>query len=304
MKSYLLRHLQVLLDALGRLVRSPLPALLTVAVLGVALALPTGLLVLLDNMGRALAGWDGRAQISAFVAVGTPEEEARALFAHIAERDDVAAVSYVSADAALQELRALAGFGPALDAMGDNPLPAMIVVQPGDAVVGEARLQALVEALAGLPQVDSVQLELEWLRRLNALLVLARRAGVLLAVLLALGVVLIVSNTTRLAVLNRRDEIEIIDRVGGTAAFIRRPFLYTGLVQGLLGALAAWGLVSVGLALLSGPTAELAALYGGGFRLQGVGAPGVLMLLFCGAVLGWAAARVTVAWQLRGLRPS
>ncbi len=155
-----------------------------------------------------------------------------------------------------------------------------------------------------MPQVDSVQLELEWLRRLNALLVLARRAGVLLAVLLALGVVLIVSNTTRLAVLNRRDEIEIIDRVGGTAAFIRRPFLYTGLVQGLLGALAAWGLVSVGLALLSGPTAELAALYGGGFRLQGVGAPGVLMLLFCGAVLGWAAARVTVAWQLRGLRPS
>ncbi len=303
MKSYLLRHLQVLLDALGRLVRSPVPALLTVAVLGVALALPTGLLVLVDNMGRVLAGWDGRAQLSAFVAVGTPEDEARALAAQIGERQDVAAASYVSADAALQELRALAGFGPALDAMGDNPLPAMIVVQPDDAVVGEARLQALVEALAGLPQVDSVQLELEWLRRLNALLTLTRRASVLLAVLLALGVVLIVSNTTRLAVLNRRDEIEIIDRVGGTAAFIRRPFLYTGLVQGLLGAMAAWGLVSASLALLSGPTGELAALYGGGFRLQGVGAAGTLMLLFAGAGLGWGAARVTVAWQLRTLRP-
>lgn len=301
--SYLLRHVQVLLATLGQFIRSPLPTLLTAAVLGIALALPMGLFVLVDNLTQATAHWHEQPQISLFLRSGVDSGIARQMAADIRERDDVADVNFLSAEAALDDFKKHSGFGLALDALTDNPLPSVLIVVPGSQTRDPAAISRLAAELSDLPRVDVAQLDLEWVQRLYAVLALAKRSIAVLAVVLGLGVVLIISNTTRLAVLNRREEIEVIDRIGGTAAFVRRPFLYAGFLHGVLGAIFAWVVVGVGITLLAGPIADLAVLYGSAFALDGVSWRLVLLLLTVGGGLGWVASRITVAHQLRRLHP-
>ena len=296
--NYLLRHAQVLLATLGQMTRAPLATLLTLTVIGITLALPSGLFVMLDNLERVSAGWDRGAQASLFLKRSVTEAGARKLAQQIRAMSAVAGVDYISREAALVEFRKQSGFGTALNALDSNPLPAVLVVRL--AVADDpAAVAPLMKTLAGLPGVDLAQLDIEWLQRLTALLRLAERAVAMLAVLLSLAVLLIIGNTIRLAVVNRRTEIEIIQLVGGTPGFVRRPFLYSGLLQGMLGGLLAWLLVEASLLLLSGPARELAGLYGSNFALTGLGADQGLFLTLAGALLGWIGSRLAVGWQLR-----
>lgn len=303
MKSYVLRHLQVFFYTLGELARAPFASLMGIAVIGITLALPSGLYLLIDNLQRVSAGWEGHSRISLFLKRDTDERTARVLAESIQRMPVVADVEYISPAQALAEFRRLSGFGDALDALSANPLPPVLVVQPGPGADTPDRLQTLLAELQRRPGVDLAQLDLEWVKRLHALLALARRAVLILASLLALGVVLIIGNTIRLAVLNRRDEIEVIKLVGGTDAFIRRPFLYSGVFHGVLGALFAWLLVSAALLLLAEPTAALATLYASTFRPHGPDLWGVGALLGGGALLGWIGSRIAVSRHLRAIEP-
>lgn len=296
--NYLLRHAQVLLATLGQMARAPLATLLTLTVIGITLALPSGLFVMLDNLERVSAGWDRSAQASLFLKNKVSENEAQKLARQIRAMPSVSGVDYISRDAALAEFKKLSGFGTALNALDDNPLPAVLVVRL-DVADNAAAIEPLMATLASLPGVDLAQLDIEWLQRLAALIKLAERAVAMLAVLLSLAVLLIIGNTTRLAVVNRRTEIEIVQLVGGTPAFVRRPFLYGGLLQGLLGGVLAWLLVEISLLLLGGPASELAGLYGSRFALTGLGIEQGLFLALAGGVLGAVGARLAVGWQLR-----
>lgn len=296
--TYLLRHAQVLFATLGELARAPLSTLLTLTALGITLALPSGLYVVLNNLERLSAGWDRSAQISLFLKRDVSEAGALKLAQQIRALPTVTGVDYITRDAALAEFKRESGFGAALNALDSNPLPAVLVVRPA-ASDNTIAVETLVSSLARLPGVDLAQLDIEWLRRLAALLQLAERAVLLLAVLLALAVLLIIGNTIRLGVVNRQTEIEIVQLVGGTPGFIRRPFLYTGLLQGLLGGLLAWVLVDGSLVFLNGPAQELAGLYGNGFGLSGLGAGSGAALVVAGAALGWLGARLAVGQQLR-----
>ena len=303
MKTYLLRHLQVFFYSLGQLARTPFASLMTIAVIGIALALPSGLYVLIDNIQGVSAGWDGSGKISLFLKQGTGDKGAQRLAKKIRGMATVAAVDYMSPDQALTEFRRLSGFGDALDALSENPLPAVLIVRPTANADNPTNLEQLLNELRQLDQVDLAQLDLAWVKRLYALLQLARRGIWILALLLGLAVVLIMGNTIRLAVLNRRDEIEVIKLVGGTNAFIRRPFLYTGLLQGLAGGLAAWGLVSTVLALLTQPINELASLYASRFSVHALDARATAVLLGAGAVLGWLGSRIAVSRHLHDIEP-
>ncbi len=303
MKTYLLRHLQVFFYSLGQLARTPFASLMTIAVIGIALALPSGLYVLIDNIQGVSAGWDGSGKISLFLKQGTGDKGAQRLAKKIRGMATVAAVDYMSPDQALAEFRRLSGFGDALDALSENPLPAVLIVRPTANADNPTNLEQLLNELRQLDQVDLAQLDLAWVKRLYALLQLARRGIWILALLLGLAVVLIMGNTIRLAVLNRRDEIEVIKLVGGTNAFIRRPFLYTGLLQGLAGGLAAWGLVSTVLALLTQPINELASLYASRFSVHALDARATAVLLGAGAVLGWLGSRIAVSRHLHDIEP-
>ncbi len=304
MTGYLLRHVQVFFYSLGQLVRTPFASLLTVAVIGITLALPAGLYVLLDNVQRVSTGWDGRAQISLFLKLDTGDAALERLAAQVRRMPAVAAVEAVSREAALAEFKRLSGFGAALDALDGNPLPPVLVVRPLASYAEPAQLEALVRELEQHGEIDIAQLDLQWIKRLHVMLALAQRGVLLLGVLLAAAVVLIVGNTVRLAILNRRAEIEVIKLIGGTNAFIRRPFLYTGVLQGLLGAVTAWGLVGLLVGLLSGPVRELASLYASNFHVQGLDTSAALILLGAGPLLGWLASRLAVGRHLGAIEPS
>ena len=303
MTSYLLRHLQVFFYTLGQLARAPIASLMTIAVIAITLALPTGLYLLIENVQRMSTGLDGGAKISLFLKADVDDAAAAQLSERIRQTLEVATVEYISPKQALAEFKRLSGFGETLDTLAHNPLPPVLIVQPSIAFDTPQKLDDLVNRLRANAEVGLAQLDLQWVKRLHGLLQIARRGVWLLSVSLALAVVLIIGNTIRLAVLSRREEIEVIKLVGGTNAFIRRPFLYTGLLQGAVGALAAWALMSLCLSLLAGPIGAVADLYASNFRAEGLGSYGIAILVGVGALLGWLGSRIAVGRHLGNLEP-
>ncbi len=301
LRRYLRLHVANLLGAAGRLTSQPVASTLTVLVIAIAIALPAGLRVFVANVGTLTSNWQSAADITVYLEPGTGDDEAQALADRLGSRPDVAAVRLIAAAAALEEFRQRSGFGEALDALSDNPLPHTIVVSPADgaaADVGEMR-----DSLAGEPGVELVQIDTEWVARLRAMLSLIGRISNIATGLLAAAVVLVIGNTIRLEINNRRVEIEVMKLVGGTDGFIRRPFLYLGLWYGALGALVAWLLVAIALLLLAGPVGELARLYASDFALRGLPLRDSLLLVAGGAALGWAGAWVAAARHLRTIEP-
>ena len=302
LRRYLRLHVANLLGAAGRLTSQPVASTLTVLVIAIAIALPAGLRVFVANVGTLTSNWQSAADITVYLEPGTGDDEAQALADRLGGRPDVAAVRLIAAAAALEEFRQRSGFGEALDALSDNPLPHTIVVSPADgaaADVGEMR-----DALAREPGVELVQIDTEWVARLRAMLSLIGRISNIATGLLAAAVVLVIGNTIRLEINNRRVEIEVMKLVGGTDGFIRRPFLYLGLWYGALGALVAWLLVAIALLLLAGPVGELARLYASDFGLRGLPLRDSLLLVAGGAALGWAGAWVAAARHLRTIEPA
>ena len=302
-KNYFLRHAQVFFYSLGQLARTPVATFLTVAVIGITLALPAGLYVAIENLQRLASGWEDNGQISLFLKQDVPGAAIEKLADKIRRLPAVSWVDYVSREAALTEFKRLSGFGDALNALDRNPLPAVLVVHPAASYAHPDKLQALLKDLRRFNEVDIAQIDLDWVRRLHAMLELARQSVLILAAGLAIAVLLIIGNTIRLAVLNRRDEIEITKLIGGTNAFIRRPFLYTGTLQGLLGALLAWLLVGLGLLLLTEPINNLAGLYGSQFEAENLGILATLALISAGGLLGWLGSRLAVGRHLRAIEP-
>ncbi|HEX7029467.1 MAG TPA: permease-like cell division protein FtsX [Gammaproteobacteria bacterium] len=299
---WLARHVQVLFYTLGQLYRAPLSTLLSVMVIGIALALPAGLHVLVNNT-RAISGsFEGAARISVFLKRETSENQRDALADVLRRRDGIADVKVISADQALAEFRELSGFGGAIDALEDNPLPPVLVVTPVK-TAAEALLTRLVGELEALPETDVVQLDTQWLKRLNAILEIINRGVAVIAGMFALAVIIIVGNTIRLDIQNRRDEIVVTKLIGGTDAFIRRPFLYTGFWYGIAGGVMAWLLTGIALLVMEAPVGRLAGLYGSGFTLQGLGLDGVLAVLAAGALLGWLGSMVAVGRHLGEIEP-
>jgi cell division transport system permease protein len=296
------QHARDLVDSLGRLWRAPVASLLTASVIGITLVLPAALHLVFKNLDALSYGWEGAVRASLFLAEDLDEAEGRRLAERIAARDGVAATDYISRAAALAEFRELSGLGPALDALEENPLPAVIVVHPVSEHTAD-EITRLVEALAAEPGVTRAQLDQDWLRRLYAMLDIAKRGVSVLAVLLAFAVLFIVGNTIRLDIENRRSEIEVMKLVGAPDAFIRRPFLYSGFWYGLGGGMLAWLLLSLCIVALAGPVHELAGLYGSDAELQGLGARGSLLLVGLGVALGWLGSAVTVSHRLRVIEP-
>jgi cell division transport system permease protein len=303
-KNYFMRHAQVFFFSLGQLSRTPIATFLTVAVIGITLALPACLYVAIENLQRLSGSLDSNGQISLFLKRDVNGAEAEKLAAKIRALPAVSRVNYISREAALAEFKQLSGFGEALETLERNPLPAVLVVLPSDADSHPDKLQALLKQLRRYNEVDIAQLDLEWVRRLHAILELARHGVLILAAGLGVAVLLIIGNTIRLAVLNCRDEIVITKLIGGTNAFIRRPFLYAGTLQGFLGAMLAWLLVALALLLLSSPIDNLTGLYGSRFEAKNLGLPASLALLAAGGLLGWLGSRLAVGRHLRTLEPT
>jgi len=300
--NWLARHAQVALGSVGALARKPLGSLMTIAVLGIALALPAGLMVMLGNLQQVVSTWEGPASISLFLKLDIDDRQAEDLHRRIEALPEVGSAQLVSRHQALAEFREYSGFGDALDALDSNPLPALLLIKP--AAEGDpGAAQKLTDKLGELPEAELAQLDRQWVERLHGITEIARRGVWLIAGLLTLGVLLIIGNTIRLEIQGRRDEIVIAKLVGATDGFVRRPFLYQGLWLGLLGGLVAWTLVASAVVTLDPPISRLANLYHSGFRLLGPGLLESATLLAAGALTGLVGAWLAVGRHLSAIEP-
>ncbi|RMG31803.1 MAG: ABC transporter permease [Gammaproteobacteria bacterium] len=301
--AWLHHHLHTLLDTLGRLSHTPLPTLMTCAVVGVALALPTVMLTLVHNLQRLGGAWQAGVGYTLFLDPGLPDDKAARLAERLRHWPELAAVRFLDRAAARRDFERLSGFHDALEALDENPFPPVILVTPADPDPAPERGEALRRRLAALPGVDLAQFDLQWVRRFRALMAILERGVWAVGCLLGLAVLFVVGNTIRLEIGNRREEIEVTRLIGATEGFVRRPFLYMGFWYGVVGGLLAGLLEEVLILWLAPPVAHLARLYGSDFRLQGMGPAALLALLATGAVLGWGGAWLAVGRHLRRSDP-
>ncbi|WP_341938118.1 permease-like cell division protein FtsX [Marinimicrobium sp. C2-29] len=299
--SWQAHHSTTAVESLQRLLRTPLQSLLTWLVVAVAVALPAALYLVLSNIQNLGYSWQDSGQLSVFLERDTRSEAVQALRDTLLEYPEVDSVEHIPPEAAMEEFKDYSGLGRVLEDLEQNPLPDVLLVRP--AVTDPDALMTLREALAEEAVVAEVRLDMAWVKRLQEMMELGQRVVLALAVLLALGVLLAVGNTIRLAIENRRDEILVVKLVGGTDAFVRRPFLYTGFWYGLGGGILALVLLGLGLWWLSGPVARLADLYQSDFRLQGLDWAASMQLVLLSGLLGLAGAWLAVARHLIQIEP-
>ncbi len=296
------RHVSTALGSLGRLVQHPFSSLMILLVIAITLALPAAVSLVVKN-ARAISGsWDNALDFSVFLKQELSEDEAAGLGRLIEQRADVASVEFISATRALAEFKTQSGFGAALDQLPDNPLPHTLVVRPS-ASNTSASMILLQEELGNLPEAEHVQVDTEWVQRFHAILDIVRQAIAIGAVLLGAAIVVIIGNTIRLDIENRREEIEVTKLIGASNAFVRRPFLWTGFWYGLLGGLMALALVYYGLFLLQGPVARLAGLYQSNIAIASMDLVEAAAIVGTGIILGLFGSWFTAARHMRRIEP-
>jgi cell division transport system permease protein len=296
-------HVASLVASLGRMLQRPWATLLTVGVMAVALSLPLGLALVLDNIARLGGSLERAREASVFLRPEVPPARADALAATLRARPDVAEVVVRSPAEGLAALQASGGdtVAAAIAAVGENPLPSVLIVRPRGEAPGND--QVLLAALQALPEADLVQHDAVWRERLDRWLAFGDRAVRVLAALLGLGALLVVGNTVRLDIQVRREEIAILQSLGATDGFIRRPFLYLGAAYGLAAGALALGLLTLAERALRSPLRALADSYGSGFAFAGVAPLQAALVLAAAAGLGWLGAGVVTGHFLRQTRP-
>lgn len=302
-RSYWLHHKTSFGSSLSRLLSTPLQTLMTSLVVAIALALPTILLIALENVQSLGQSWDEKPKISAYINVRARPAAIEQLLQTLDTYPEIEQVVYLTPDQALEDFQHFSGFGSALSGLDANPLPATLIITPKDSAVRPAQLQEIKEKLAQQAIVDEATLDMDWVRRLQELMLLGKKIVLALASLLGLGVLLAVGNTIRLAIENRREEILVAKLVGGTNGFVRRPLLYSGGWYGFIGGLLACLIVAIGYFAVEPTVLRLAALYQSDFRLYGLDISGVLQLLTGSTLLGWLGAWLAVGRHLSEIEP-
>ena len=297
MKGWLLHHKQASSQALRRLAGTPLNTLLGALVLGIALALPAAGEMLLANFLRLAQRVAATPQISVFMALDAAKKEIAEVESRLRKHPLTREVRLVQREDTLKRFKENEGLAEVLESLPRNPFPDAVVVVPRDE--SPAALEAMRAEFAKYPRVEHVQLDSAWVKKLDALLRLARLAVSLLAAVLGVALVAVTFNTIRLQILTQQEEIEVSRLLGATDAFIRRPFYYFGALQGLAGGLVAWSAVLIATLLLRGPVADLAALYGIEFSLHILPLADSLLLFGLAALLGWAGAWLSLTRHLR-----
>ncbi|MGP1832974.1 cell division protein FtsX [Shewanella sp. 11B5] len=301
---FFIRHVQQGMSSMGELWRSPVSSIMTMAVLGVSLSLPAALQVLVKNAENITQSWNSAAEISLFINKGRSEQSIQSLLSRIKAFREVESVTYISRDQALEEFQRLSGFGEALSYLDENPLPAVVTVTPSLKYSSPSGARELLVKLERESEVNFGRLDIEWLERLQALLKLLEKTVLAIAALLVLAVVLVIGNTIRLAIMNRRTEIEVMKLVGATEAFIQRPFLYTGIWYGVIGGILAWLIINVLVWYLDGALAELLGLYGSELTIQSLSFSELIKLVLLASFLGWLGSYLSVRQHLRSIEPS
>ena len=295
--SWFDHHVYSLVASVGRMLRKPWATLLTVGVMAVALALPLGLWAALQNVQRFAGDVQQARQLSVFLKPEVTGARAAELTEQLRARADIVAVEHRTPEQGLAELRERSGLADVLAGVDGNPLPHLLLVTPrGDEAL-------LADTLKALPEADVVQHDASWRQRLDGWLRFGGRFALVLAALLGLGALLVVGNTVRLDIQSRREEIGVLQLLGATDGFIRRPFLYLGACYGTAAGAIALAMLTAADFALRAPLAELAASYGSRFALQGFTLIQASGIVVGAGILGWLGAGLVTGHYLRQTRP-
>lgn len=303
MSHYFSQHRKALGRVGQQILHAPVSSLFTSSVIGVALVFPVLLVLVLYNLSGIHYDWKGAAQISLFLKQGVPELDASALADDIRNRDNIESVQFISNRQALEDLKGRYDFDQVLDGLDDNPLPHLILITPAESLIALEQLQAMAEQLEQIPEVDKAHLDAIWVERLRNIVAFVERILWVVSLLFGAAVLVIIGNTIRLAIEGRREEIVVVKLVGGTDAFVCRPFLYLGMTLGLVGGVLAAMVVQGVVLMLTEPIAELVHSYQGEYALSGLGFVSTLLVLFTGGLLGWLGAWLAVRRHLREVEP-
>ena len=298
MRNWFNLHLYSLFSSLGRMAQRPIATILTIGVMAIAIVLPLALWMTLANVQRFSGSVAVSREISVFLKPEIDLRRANAIADTLRRRGDVAAVTLRTPEQGLAEFRRSSDLAAQIDALGENPLPSVLVLQPRDDG------SALAASLQALPEAEIVQHDAVWRDRLSAWLQLVARIAWVLAVLLGAGALLVVGNTVRLDIQSRQEEIAVMQLLGATNGFVRRPFLYLGAIYGLAAGALALALLLLAARVLQPPLATLIASYGSRFSLDGPGLIGILALLGGALAIGWLGAWLATGHHLRRSRPS
>jgi len=300
--AYFLHHLQSLIFSLGKIYKAPTTTIMTVAVIGITLSLPSGFYVFLKNIESMSGDLSSSTQISLYLDLNINETVALKLSKKLARQANVEETKFISRDSALLSFRQSSGFGKSIDTLSSNPLPHTIIVIPkssSDRFV----IKNLLNSLQSLPEVKLAKLDTEWLERLFTILEIAKRVVGIITLLFAFAVLLIIGNTIRLDIQNRYQEIIVTKLIGATNAFIRRPFLYGGLWYGLLGGIISWLIVELGYLAISGPLERLNLLYQSKLDVVTFSLQDFIIMLTSSALLGLFGSWIAVAKHLNQIEP-
>ncbi len=290
-------------QSLGEMWRTPWASMLTIAVLGLSLTLPATLYLVVKNVGQVSSGFKDAAEISLFVKDGVSDTSMQSLVKRISLYPEVADVTYIDKSQALNEFKTVSGFGQALDYLDENPLPNVVLVTPTSKYTKPDAAKALMKKLEQEREVEFGKLDIEWLERLNALLSLMRESVITIGFLLLASVILIIGNTIRLSIMDKKTEIQVMKLVGATNLFIQTPFVWTGIWYGVIGGF--FALMSVVLMMwwLESAAAAVAGVYQSQFTLIGLSFAEFLFLIGIATSLGFIGSYLSVNRYIKEIEP-
>lgn len=295
------QHLRVLIATLRRLFAAPVSSALNILIMGIAISLPVGLYVLLQNVEDLSVRVSGTPQISVFMSLKASKGQIAQIGNRLAQQPGIARTEFVPRAQALQQLKQNSGLADVVAGLAENPLPDAFIAYPK--TTDPRLLESLRDEVSTWPNVAHVQLDSAWARKLDAMVGFVRTGVLILAALLSIALVAITFNTIRLQILTQRDEIEISKLIGATDSFIRRPFLYFGFVQGVAAGAAAWLIIAASLALLNVKLTAVAHMYGSSFTLHYLAVGDSFSLLLFAGYLGWLGAWLSVSQHLWQIEP-
>ena len=301
--AHLLNHAHGLFSSLGRLTRTPFTTAMTILVLAIAIALAGSFYIVVANIQQLTGHLESSNQMSLFLKDHVTESAGQKLAEQLKQNPHVESVKFISRQQAMEEFKVNSGFSDALNALSSNPLPNVIQLLPKNTLEGNEAIQQLMADFKQLPNVDFVQVDMQWVARVQTLMLIVGRSVTVVSVLLGFAVTFITGNTIRLELQSRHDEVYISKLVGATNAFIQRPFLYGGFWLGSLSGFLAWIIVSLMLLILENPVERLSSLYNSNFELLFLGFGEFLLMLMLSAGLAVLGSWAVLHYQLRQIKP-
>ncbi|QFU03993.1 Cell division protein FtsX [Pseudoalteromonas sp. THAF3] len=290
-------------QSLGEMWRTPTASMMTILVLGLSLTLPSTLYLVVKNVQKVSSGFDNAAEISLFVKEQMSEQQTQSLVKRLALYKEVEEVRFISKRQALKEFKQVSGFANALDYLDDNPLPDVVLVTPGERFRNADAANALLDKLQQEREVDFGKLDIEWLERLNAILNLLKESVITIALLLLTSVILIIGNTIRLSIIDKRSEIQVMKLVGATNGFIQAPFLWTGIWYGIIGGFVALICNLLMMWWLESAVVQVTGIYQSNFILEGLDANEFLILIGLAVILGFSGSYLSVRRYIKEIEP-